>query len=1001
MQINTGKMTIILAIVILLFSMGTAAQEMTLGVYYAEKPAFTLEALAGIGDLGAGRVSLHPRLALGMFDNSAGSLGLVYRVPTADYVLGANMYVDSKRSDDASHSRLGFGLEALSDMIDLRLNYYYPLSKAVVVGTAGRLEETKLVIEDLLEEPLKGFDAEISAPVPLGNPELDLRVGLGYHSLTSEDDEKASGIKVRLAAVWNNLHLEVGRRTDSLLGDENYLQASYSIPFGRGIAPDKPRNQLPKPVVRDWSMPVYERAETIEEHEMFYIGGASSGAGTLSSPHSSLDELEDDDRYQASDSPWIYLTGGSTYTGPFELKENAVLWGEGYEYMGIGGGAYPLLVNDGSDYLLTLAGNNRVMGLEFDAGDGVAIGLDSPFATSITIVGNRFLNGSTAVEAYSFGGLTAVIADNIIGPTYGSSFFNGGILINSGSSFNGFGAIGLMQASNIDDDPEEIKVSITNNTFQRLSGPGLVLETETDRMDIQIKQNLFQQIDNIAVGVFAQSQGQFAFDANSIKGISGPGVYGAFITEGSVLSFKENQVFNALYGMIVEVGGNDNQVAVTGNSLGNIEDEGLYAEIRGDRNQIAITANEVSNTDDDGMYLELEGDELKADISNNEVAICEDAGIYLDANVDNSTIRLSGNKVAAAEDEAFDLYLSGDGNTWDITGNASFFSGYEGFDISVSSSDDGGGNRVNFTGNSITACEDYGVDFYVYGDDNSVLIGDNEITGADYDCLYLDIYGDGNSVEVTRNSFSFTNEDGLDAWINGLGNALRINSNSIANASDGLGIDISANDEELELAISGNKISSCQEDGIVIEVNGGKSLDVVDNEITNVGGMGLYVGVYSYGYPGLLDAAAISGNIITGCGSDGIGIEAWSGNYYQPSSIAQLIIKDNIVRSVMGDGIWVESYTDCSIRGILSGNTIVDNLGDGIYLYNSGGVLDIDLGSDDPSSGRNSIYGNAGWQVNNESGEEVNAQHNWWGQAPENDMFNGEIVYEPYLEQAP
>lgn len=99
MQINTGKMTIILAIVILLFSMGTAAQEMALGVYYAEKPAFTLEALAGIGDLGAGRVSLHPRLALGMFDNSAGSLGLVYRVPTADYVLGANMYVDSKRSD--------------------------------------------------------------------------------------------------------------------------------------------------------------------------------------------------------------------------------------------------------------------------------------------------------------------------------------------------------------------------------------------------------------------------------------------------------------------------------------------------------------------------------------------------------------------------------------------------------------------------------------------------------------------------------------------------------------------------------------------------------------------------------------------------------------------------------------------------------------------------------------------------------------------------------------
>jgi parallel beta-helix repeat protein len=557
--------------------------------------------------------------------------------------------------------------------------------------------------------------------------------------------------------------------------------------------------------------------------------------------------------------------------------------------------------------------------------------------------------------------------------------------------------MGFFQVSSSDGDPEETKVSITNNTFQRLSGPGLVLETETDRMDIQIEENVFQQIDDRAVDVSVLSQGQFAFDGNSIKGISGEGMYGAFITESSVLSFRNNQVSNGLYGMIVEVEGDDNQLAVAGNSLANIEDEGLYADISGDRNQVAITANAVSNAGSEGIYLELEGDELTVDISNNKVATCEDAGIILDVSADNSTISLSGNEVSAVEEEAFDLYLSGDGNTWDIIGNTSLFSGYEGFDISVSSSDDGGGNRVSFTGNRIAACDDYGVDFYIDGDGNSVLIGDNEITGAYYDCLYLDIYGDGNSVEVARNSFSFTNEDGLDVYISGLGNSLRINDNSVTNAPDGLGVDISAHDAELELVISGNNISDCQYGGMEVYASQVKSLDVVDNEITNVVGMGLYVEVYSYDYPGLLDAAVISGNIITGCGSDGIGIEAWSGYYYQPSSIAQLIIKDNIVRSSMGDGIWVKSYTDCSIHGILSGNTIVDNLGDGIYLYNSGGVLDIDLGSD-PSSGRNSIYGNAGWQVNNESGEEVNAQHNWWGQAPEDDMFNGEVVYEPYLE---
>lgn len=93
-------------------------------------------------------------------------------VHDSDWLIGGNMFYDY--DSQYSHSRLGWGLEALSSYAELRSNVYVPTSgeRTVEEGTGGTTKE----------RAVPGFDLELGAPVPYYS-RLKMYGGVNWYAL--------------------------------------------------------------------------------------------------------------------------------------------------------------------------------------------------------------------------------------------------------------------------------------------------------------------------------------------------------------------------------------------------------------------------------------------------------------------------------------------------------------------------------------------------------------------------------------------------------------------------------------------------------------------------------------------------------------------------------------------------------------------------------------------------------------------------------------------------
>ena len=208
-----------------------------------------VDMLYPILQLDNGVLFVNPRGTLGEDSRDEVNLGLGYRhlIPDSKLILGGNIYYDSHWSSNNNRfDQLGFGLEALSEWIDARINYYLPESDTKSTGSSAVMwsdpyaEENSIFQESygLVERAREGYDAEIGVKLPYLDRWAEVRTFVGYHEFQSEfsGGHDLSGWKGRLevrVAPALTLDAEIFEN-DKIHGTDYYVGARVSVPFNLG-----------------------------------------------------------------------------------------------------------------------------------------------------------------------------------------------------------------------------------------------------------------------------------------------------------------------------------------------------------------------------------------------------------------------------------------------------------------------------------------------------------------------------------------------------------------------------------------------------------------------------------------------------------------------------------------------------------------------------------------------------------------------------------------------
>jgi len=469
---------------------------------------------------------INPKIVLGSDSSNELNAGCGYRHLLFDesLILGGNFYYDTKHTEnDFRHHQLGFGGEALTKWIDLRANFYFPVSGKKSFGdTLTYAFGQRSIIartSTRYEEPLNGLDYEGGVLIPYLSDTIETRLYLGGYHYFSSLGNNINGIRGRLEAkLAPAFTFQLEATHNNIFGTDIYVGGYICLPvsvgnlftgknpfegwreaiaLGKGSRPL--RKRMTDMVIRDLDV-VLEEIETppveTKLHDVAFVdaNAAAGGDGTKDSPY---DTIQDGVTNVTGDN-WVYVTGGN-YDENVVLTDNVTLWGAGYAaYSGLGGGANPVVTESTGGDIITLANNNEIMGFTMQNGGSYGIQAtnagNGTYIHHITIAGNTsgsirvdIVDGATysdfTISNNTMGGLTAIYAGDFVGNT--GSITNVNIQNNTIINFAGSGAlqpVAVGAGSKISD------VIISGNTITGGSGRAVdisgVLGGHTDNVTI-------------------------------------------------------------------------------------------------------------------------------------------------------------------------------------------------------------------------------------------------------------------------------------------------------------------------------------------------------------------------------------------------------------------------------------------------------------------------------------------------------------------------------------
>ncbi|QAT16371.1 hypothetical protein BU251_00785 [Candidatus Velamenicoccus archaeovorus] len=360
------------------------------------------------------------------------------------FILGVNVFFDRRQSHAGKwYSQAGLGLEYLSYPLDIRLNWYKPLTAAKVVDDGYAFGSTSLQYWENKEEPLQGLDFELGGPVFDRCTRTRAYVGgFFYQSRLAKD---VNGFRFRTETSltpWFSLDTIVDAKAGGKV--EFMGGVRFIFPFDWGnISKGKRRIAAPatansyvedrifERVVRDLDIQsaTSKKQEDVSGMETIFADNSNTSGtedGTLACPWNTLDEALNDSRYvgQGGTAKVIYVAQGdgtaAGYTGNYVLADDTTLWGSGYDggYKGISAPGYPVIDGGGAGNVVTLGHTNVLMGVRIQNG---YYGVYAE-SVSVTIKNNVFTdNVSNGIDIKTYTGSPAceISSNTATGNGYG------------------------------------------------------------------------------------------------------------------------------------------------------------------------------------------------------------------------------------------------------------------------------------------------------------------------------------------------------------------------------------------------------------------------------------------------------------------------------------------------------------------------------------------------------------------------------------------------------
>ncbi len=251
------------------------------------------------------------KFKLGQSGTYEGNLGLGHRLLTdsKQWSLGFYGAWDHRNSEnDNTFDQITVGAEAISDNLDFRFNYYYPLTdrELLKLGNNYNFEDFHIYQSGIWEEAMEGFDIEAGVLLPVSD-KWETRAYAAYYSFEGKDiAPENDGWRVRLEVrPTNNIAVSLSHQQDDMFDDQTSLEMRYT--FGKdgksGIRSLKER--MTQPWTRDIDIVVStpqegfgrEFGEAVPDIDVVHINSAYDGSngssdGSFERPYLNVADCE-------------------------------------------------------------------------------------------------------------------------------------------------------------------------------------------------------------------------------------------------------------------------------------------------------------------------------------------------------------------------------------------------------------------------------------------------------------------------------------------------------------------------------------------------------------------------------------------------------------------------------------------------------------------------------------------------------------------------------------
>jgi hypothetical protein len=679
----------------------------------------------------------------------ATNIGLGFRKNAGCLAYGLNAYYDYRKTSKLRYNQIGFGLEALGQRCDFRINAYLPVGHKITdpYGTSfAEFSGHELLLSQNYEFGMKGFNAELGGHLNRSE-NFDLYLAAGTYHYTENNGPKFWGAKARLTCrIKDYATIEFSNSYDKYFRNRFQGQVTLTIPLGRESEECSTNrcnscdtqklicSKMVQPVERQEIIVVANKTVSTQAINpltglpfyFVFVDNTSNSLGTYESPYPTLTLAQDNS--SVNDVIYVFPGDGTTngMDSGISLKSNQKFFGAGTSHAiqtsqglitipaqsltnpiitnTIGDGVTLADINEVSGFTISSAANRGIFGTDNQDIIISKCSIDNSVSNQIHIESasdesSTYFDELTITDGQS----SAIYIDS---PAQNATCVLKNSIINNNSvyvlnyTFDNQATVNITN-NNITENENSINaifngpgtITIADNQIQNTlstSEPAVFIQASTSPVNANIENN---NISNNASGAIQflledTNGAELNLTSNTINS-NELGAVGPF---GAPLCIRTNSTSSG-----------NCELNLNGNTVSENAGFSLYCA-DGSFNNFTVTANQNSfNANGGGLGFSNDCNTFNLTANNNTITSCNDNAIAIAASsITTANLNLSANQINNTAGGGTGIAIASSGTSLNLTAINNTITNNEGSGITMYSASPIENVEIQIENNTIT-----------------------------------------------------------------------------------------------------------------------------------------------------------------------------------------------------------------------------------------------------------------------------------------------------------